>query len=75
MKHLKARYFTGGSAWNDPEKITFNILLAVVYMVGLLAFQKYTGLLDLKAKPEGEQGKLSIPFPIPLFLSRDGSTC
>ncbi len=55
-RRLRARYFTGGGSWNDPEKITFNVLLAIVYVVGLLAFQKYTGLLDLKTQSKAGPG-------------------
>ena len=46
VKHIKAR-FLGGGSWHDPEKIGLNLSVAMVYIVGLLAFQKYTGLMDL----------------------------
>jgi len=45
MKHPKAR-FSGGSTWHDPEKVLLNITISALYILGLLAFQRYTGLMD-----------------------------
>lgn len=36
----------GGKTWNDPEQIGFKVALALAYFVGLVAFQRYTGLMD-----------------------------
>jgi len=35
-----------GGAWNDPEQLSLKVLMALVYMAGLVAFQRYTGLLN-----------------------------
>lgn len=45
MKHPKAR-FGGGGSWKDPEKLTLNVSISVIYVVGLLAFHRYSGLMD-----------------------------
>ena len=45
MKHTKAR-FLGGQSWHDPEKVLLNISISMVYILGLLAFHRYTGLMD-----------------------------
>lgn len=53
MKSLvKVRKLTAGSKWNDPEQISFKVALAVVYLAGLVAFQRYTGLMDFHKKTE-----------------------
>ena len=36
---------TGRSAWNDPEQLSLKVFLAMTYMAGLVAFQRYTGLM------------------------------
>jgi len=40
----------GGSSWKDPEKVGLYVALSLVYVVGLLLFQKATGLLELPRK-------------------------
>ena len=48
MRHIKRSSFLsrGGGSWKDPERIGQYTLLCVLYFAGLLAFQKFTGLLD-----------------------------
>ena len=52
MKSLRGRtrlsLRTNGRSWHDPEQVGFIVILGVAYMVGLLAFQRYTGLLDFQ---------------------------
>ena len=42
----RPRLLTGGRSWQDPEQLSMKVCLAIAYMVGLLAFHRYTGLLD-----------------------------
>ena len=37
---------SGQSAWNDPGQLSLKVLMALTYMAGLVAFQRYTGLLN-----------------------------
>ena len=48
MKHIKRSSFLsrGGGSWKDPERIGQYTVICVLYFAGLLAFQKFTGLLD-----------------------------
>ncbi len=47
LKSMRAlSLIKGGRSWNDPESIGFKVGLAILYMVGLVAFQRYTGLMD-----------------------------
>ena len=50
MKHVKARFLAGcgagGNRWTDPLRISQYVACCFLYFIGLLAFQKYTGLLD-----------------------------
>ena len=48
MKHVKRSSFLsrGGGSWKDPERIGQYTVICVLYFAGLLAFQKFTGLLD-----------------------------
>ena len=39
--------FRGGSSWHDTEKLAMNISVIMLYVVGLLSFQKITGLMDI----------------------------
>ena len=41
---LKGR---GGRSWNDPEEISLKVAMCVAYLIGLVAFKRYSGLLDL----------------------------
>ena len=55
MRHIKRSSFLsrGGGSWKDPERIGQYALLCVLYFAGLLAFQKFTGLLDpVVSKPQ-----------------------
>ena len=54
MRHIKRSSFLsrGGGSWKDPERIGQYALLCVLYFAGLLAFQKFTGLLDPVSKPQ-----------------------
>ena len=45
MKH-KRLLFSGGSSWHDAEKLGLNISVIMLYIVGLLSFQKATGVMD-----------------------------
>jgi Ca2+/H+ antiporter len=45
----------GGRTWNDPEQIGLKVMLAMLYMAGLVAFQRYTGLMDFHNKPQSPQ--------------------
>ena len=45
MKHKKA-LFCGGASWHDTDKVALNISVIMLYIVGLLSFQKMTGLMD-----------------------------
>ena len=45
MKH-KRLLFCGGSSWHDTEKLGLNVSVIMLYIVGLLSFQKMTGLMD-----------------------------
>ena len=36
----------GGRSWQDPEQLSLKVILAILYMVGLLGFHRYTGLLE-----------------------------
>jgi len=51
-KGIRRRVFVGGggSSWKDPEKVGLYVALSLVYVVGLLLFQKATGLLELPRK-------------------------
>jgi sodium/potassium/calcium exchanger 2 len=46
MKHKKLM-FGGGASWHDADKLGLNISVIMLYIVGLLSFQKITGLMDL----------------------------
>ena len=35
-----------GCTWNDPGQLSLKVLMALTYMAGLVAFQRYTGLLN-----------------------------
>jgi len=37
----------GGRSWNDPEETSLKVAMCVAYFIGLVAFRRYTGLLDL----------------------------
>ena len=39
MKHPMKHRFLGGGSWKDPEKLTLNITLSIIYICGLLLFQ------------------------------------
>lgn len=45
MIRTKKRYLAGGS-WKDPGKLTLYLSVCLVYIAGLLAFHKYTGLME-----------------------------
>jgi len=67
MKSLRGRtrlsLRTNGRSWHDPEQVGFIVVLGVAYMVGLLAFQKYTGLLDFNNR--AGPGDLILPGSVP----------
>ena len=35
-----------GCTWNDPGQLSLKVFMALTYMAGLVAFQRYTGLLN-----------------------------
>ena len=43
----------GGRSWQDPEQLSLKVILAILYMVGLLGFHRYTGLLEPSHPAEG----------------------
>jgi sodium/potassium/calcium exchanger 2 len=57
MKHRKAR-FLGAGSWKDPEKVGLNVAISLLYVVGLIAFQRQFGLIEFR-RPEPEQSFLS----------------
>ena len=46
MKHKRAQ-FLGGGSWHDPDKVSLYVSISMVYIIGLLSFQRMTGLMDL----------------------------
>ena len=42
----------GGRSWQDPEQLSLKVILAILYMVGLLGFHRYTGLLEPSTHPD-----------------------
>jgi hypothetical protein len=54
MKALRATHFmslrSNGRSWHDPEHVIFTVALGLAYMMGLMVFQQYTGLLDFHNK-------------------------
>jgi len=48
MKHTRAK-FSSGRSWKDPETVGLNVAIMLCYVVGLIGFQKATGLLDLRS--------------------------
>ena len=64
VKHrTRGKLFEGG-AWHNPTRIAQYITLCLLYLVGLLAFHKFTGLLDLNEVPENPK----LPSPEPRAL-------
>jgi len=47
MKHPRAR-FSSGRSWKDPETVGLNVAIMMCYVLGLIGFQKATGMLDLR---------------------------
>ena len=47
MKHPRAR-FSSGRSWKDPETVGLNVAIMMCYVVGLIGFQKASGMLDLR---------------------------
>jgi len=60
---------TNGRSWHDPEQVGFIVVLGVAYMVGLLAFQRYTGLLDFQNR--AGPGDLILPGSVPVQSSEE----
>ena len=54
MKAVRATHSislrSNGRSWHDPEHVVFTAALGLAYMVGLMAFQQYTGMLDIHNK-------------------------
>ena len=45
---LRSKCFSKGrGSWYDPEQLGLKVILALLYMAGLVAFQRYTGLLNV----------------------------
>jgi len=59
---------TNGRSWHDPEQVGFIVVLGVAYMVGLLAFQRYTGLLDF----QNRAGPGELTGLVPVQSSEEG---
>jgi len=47
MKHPRSR-FSSGRSWKDPETVGLNVAIMMCYVVGLIGFQKASGMLDLR---------------------------
>ena len=56
MKHPRAR-FSSGRSWKDPETVGLNVAIMMCYVVGLIGFQKATGMLDLRLSEYMNQPK------------------
>ena len=52
----------GGKSWKDPEKVGLYVALSMVYVVGLLLFQKATGLLDYRSPPPPSIGPKTAAY-------------
>ena len=52
----------GGNSWKDPEKVGLYVALSMVYVVGLLLFQKATGLLDYRSPPPPSIGPKTAAY-------------
>ena len=81
MKNRRLRFSGGGKSWKDPEKVGLYVALSLIYVVGLISFQHFTGLLDYRPKParavgprttaySSEQGQLWLEK----FQASEGST-
>ena len=65
LKSTRSKCFSvGRSAWNDPEQLSLKVLMALMYMAGLVAFQRYTGLLG---PPRSKMGSTSSS---PIYTSQ-----
>merc|ERR1711971_627397 len=53
---------SGGNSWKDPEKVGLYVALSMVYVVGLLLFQKATGLLDYRSPPPPSIGPKTAAY-------------
>jgi sodium/potassium/calcium exchanger 2 len=72
MKHGKAR-FCSGRSWKDPETVGLNIALILCYVVGLMVFQRATGVLDLRSSSfSPKMGKDSSPAATAAYSSEQG---
>ena len=47
LRSLRSKCFSPGKgSWYDPEQLGLKVILALLYMAGLVSFQRYTGLLN-----------------------------
>jgi len=70
MKHGKAR-FCSGRSWKDPETVGLNIALILCYIVGLIVFQRATGVLDLRS-PSSPNSAANSPPNSGVYSSEQG---
>lgn len=56
------RMAMGGGTWRDSGRLSQYVLLSLAYFFGLLAFQKYTGLLDLSSPIAAHVEDKSVPI-------------
>ena len=49
LRSLRSKCFSPGKgSWYDPEQLGLKVILALLYMAGLVSFQRYTGLLNIQ---------------------------
>jgi len=71
MKHGKAR-FCSGRSWKDPETVGLNIALILCYIVGLMVFQRATGVLDLRSSSPSKAASSSAHSGAAVYSSEQG---
>ncbi len=59
--------------WNEPGQLLLKVALALAYFVGLVAFQRYTGLLDLHKSEAGNAANVRLARSL-LSLENDNET-
>ena len=69
MKRQILKSCGAGSPWNDPGQLLLKVALALTYFIGLVAFERYTSLLDLPPDP----GNFYVRLPRSL-LSLENTT-
>ena len=70
MRATRFSLRSSGRSWHDPEQVGFIVALGMAYMLGLVAFQRYTGLLDFHKGPS-LPSTLSDPNLMPTHTSEE----